>query len=535
LKVTAHGALALGVYFDAFRLLEGTQLFLYSEDKSQIIGAFTSENNHPEGLFATELIRGSSFILEYVEPFFTPAAAVMHISEVAFAYRGINTVSDYGSRDFGDAGPCEVNVNCSEGQGWQDQKKGVVRISVKHGSSLYWCTGSLVNNASGDYSPYLLTADHCGFLSGEYVSASDLNQWVFYFNYEAAGCSNPAGEPVPQTMAGASLIAHGGETGNTGSDFFLILLNQKVPGRYNPYFNGWDRENSISQNGVNIHHPQGDIKKISTYLTPSVSTEWNGNGLQSHWGVTWNGTTNGHGVTEGGSSGSPLYNSDGLIIGTLTGGESTCTNLNGQDFYGKFSWHWESNGSVSASHLKEWLDPDGSGIQKLYGTYYGSITIANFTADTTVIPLGGGIAFSDLSSGNPNSWKWIFEGGTPSSSSDKNPPVIQYDTYGKYNVTLVVRNNETSDTLIKKNYIYVNPVISPNPSKGQFNVFLGKNVHEVPEIRIFNLTGEEVQFALSPGNPSDITIDLENTPSGFHIIKITSSQSTIYSKILIIK
>jgi hypothetical protein len=535
LKINSQGALALGLYYDKFHLPAGSKLFLYNDDKTQVIGAFTIDNNTPEGLFATELIRGSSVILEYSEPISTSQPVQIHVSEVAHAYRGVGILSNKGIRGFGDSGSCEVNINCSEGQSWQDAKRGVVRISVKNGSSLFWCTGSLVNNTSHDYSPYLLTADHCGFYSGEYVSPQDLNQWIFYFNYEAENCSEPVHEPPYQTMTGASLIAHGGETGNTGSDFFLLLLNQNVPGTYNPYFIGWNNQNAGSQSGVSIHHPQGDIKKVSTYTSPTLTTQWNGNGLQSHWKVTWNETANGHGVTEGGSSGAPLLDNEGYIIGTLTGGESSCTNLNSSDFFGKLSWHWESNGTTPDKHLKEWLDPENTGTHKWTGTFYGNITVANFTTDTSIIPIGGRVNFSDLSAGLPDTWKWTFEGGDPASSTDQNPSGIIYDTYGFYDVKLIITNDATSDTLLRKDYIKVIPVISPNPSRGEFKVFLGKNVKELPGIRVFSLPGEEVLPVFIHGSLSEMRISLENARAGFYLLKIASSQSTIYSKIILIK
>ena len=73
-----------------------------------------------------------------------------------------------------------------------------------------------------------------------------------------------------------------------------------------------------------MHHPSGDIKKISTYSSNLNTSGWNGNGVQSHWRVYWTSNSNGHGVTEGGSSGSPIFRANGRIMGTLTGGGSYC-------------------------------------------------------------------------------------------------------------------------------------------------------------------------------------------------------------------
>jgi len=362
--IKATGALALTLYFDRFRLPDGGKLFIYNPNRTQLLGAFTALNNNSGNRFATELIHGDELTLEYNAPAGLKEKPVIHLSEVAYAYRGVRGAARVPG-DFGQAGLCEVNINCSEGNYWQAHKRGVVRISVKRSGSSFWCTGSLINNARYDRKQYILTADHCGV----YTTENDWNQWIFYFGFESLLCPNPIMEPASNTMTGGKRIAHGGDGGNTGSDFFLMLLNEPVPDSYNVYYSGWSREDIPSPSGVGIHHPQGDIKKISTYTTPLQTSNWNGNPYLSHWKVTWNVTVNGHGVTERGSSGSPILDDNGRIVGTLTGGDSQCDtgHLNAPDYYGKFSWHWDQNGTDSASCLKFWLDPDNTGVMALDG------------------------------------------------------------------------------------------------------------------------------------------------------------------------
>lgn len=363
LNIEAKGARAITLYFDRFRMPEGGRLFVYNPGRTQMLGAYTSANNSPHNSFATSLIYGERLTVEY-NPGNDGATPDMHLSEIAYAYRGVSTPSL--KTGFGSAGPCEVNVNCSEGDGVQPQKRGIMRIEVKSGGSTMWCTGSVVNNTRNDATPYVLTADHCG----KYSSESDLNKWIFYFNYEAAGCPNPTIEPVSKTMTGAQRKAHADVN---GSDFFLVLLNQTIPDDYNVYYHGWSRENVVSPSGVGIHHPQGDIKKISTYTSPISTSSWGGTSKPTHWRVTWAQTLHGHGVTEGGSSGSPILDNEGFLIGTLTGGDSSCdsSSLNLPDYYGKFSYHWDQNGTDSASVLKYWLDPDSTGVTKLSGKMVG--------------------------------------------------------------------------------------------------------------------------------------------------------------------
>ncbi|MEZ4917059.1 MAG: PKD domain-containing protein, partial [Chitinophagales bacterium] len=365
-EIESKGALATTLMYNDFHLPNGAKLFVYNEDYSKIIGAFTSFNNHESKQFTTELIKGSKSIVEYYEPANVKGQGTFSITSLIHMYKGLpnQTYID----GFNDSENCQINVNCSEGANWQDEKRGVARIYVVAGNSAGWCSGSLVNNTNLDCAPYFLTAFHCA----EGSSTSNFNSWVFYFNYEASGCSNPGSEPSSNTVTGCSVLASSNNGGSSSSDFILLEFNNNVPQSYNVYYNGWNSAllNTVTTDGVGIHHPAGDIKKISTYTSNLTTTGWNSNGLPSHYQTTWAATTNGHGVTEGGSSGSPLFNNLGQIIGTLTGGGSYCSAPNSADYYGKVSYHWNSNGSANNRRLDVWLDPVGGGsTTSLTGTY----------------------------------------------------------------------------------------------------------------------------------------------------------------------
>jgi len=375
-SVTVPGAHALSAYFDKFVLPEGGKVFLYDPSKTQVIGAFTSLNNVAEGYFATELIAGERFILEYYQPSGVQGAPLIHMYSIDYAYRGVGFLDAYRDSEY-TAGTCEVNVKCPEGDSWQYEVKGVTRIKIRKNGNTFWCTGSLLNNVRNNRIPYVLSADHC--LSG--ADSVDLQQWIFYFNFESLTCVTVF-PSFSNTMTGATLKAHGGNGGDTGSDFCLVLLNQNIPDTFSVFFNGWSRKDTTSPSGVCIHHPAGDLKKISTYDQPLVTAYWPGNPNPSHWRVSWIATPNGHGVTEGGSSGSPLFDNHGRIVGTLTGGDSSCDpgNLNSPDYYGKFSWSWDKNGIDSTARLRDWLDPDNTGIQNLKGLALGIPVLSkNFT------------------------------------------------------------------------------------------------------------------------------------------------------------
>ncbi len=527
LKLTAKDATALGVYYNNFYIPKGGKLFLYDDAYEKIIGAYTSVNNLPSGLFATELISGESITLEYDQPANVKDEALINISEVDYAYRSVNKMANSGS--------CEVNVNCSEGNNWKAQKQGVVKITVKAISGTFLCSGSVVNNTRNDYTPYVLTADHCAFDGGG-ATPSDLAQWIFYFNYEAPDCAKPpsTGSLATMTMTGATKMAEAGEGGATGSDFYLVLLNNSIPDSYNPFFIGWDRTNNPSPSGVGIHHPSGDIKKISTYNTTLATSQWGSNGVYSHWQVYWDQTANGHGVTEGGSSGSAIFDNNGRLIGTLTGGDSDCGNLTGADWYGKFYYHWDLNDTTPQGRLKDWLDPISNGTTLLDGVYY---PIIDFNADKTVVPLGSTVNYTDASRGGPYLYQWKFEGAVPDTSNERNPSNIYYPALGSYNVTLKVIRPDTTIIKTKTNYIRVFDVVKlyPNPASHFVWLDLANNNYSTVKVSIYNMFGMLVSSKEQTlTNETRIYFNTSYLSSGIYLFRIEGNSNVLEKKIIII-
>ncbi len=530
LAIHSSGAEALAVYFKNFELPDDAELFLYNETKNQFIGAFTSDNYSADGYFGTELIEGDVVILEYFVSASSAEKTPFIISELGYVYRD----SGFGTyKGFNHSGSCEINVNCSEGQDWQQQKKGVARIQVKEGSGLSWCTGSLINNTRNNFTPYFLTANHCGPAS----SAADYSSWIFYFNYESEDCNDPATEPSINTMTGASLIARTENDVTIASDFKLLLLNQEVPEEYDPYFNGWSRSLEASNSGVTIHHPSGDIKKISSYTSPLVSSNYdatsdNPDGM--YWRVIWSETASGHGVTEGGSSGAPIFNLDGKIVGALTGGLASCNNLTAPDYYGKFSYSWESNDVTDDRKLQPWLDPDNTGVEDISGVQYNSVLfIPDFEADMVVIPIGGSLTFSDLSMGSPTQWAWTFEGGIPGSSTLQIPPSITYQTAGVYDVTLQISNSFNNESIIKEEYIRVVSVINPLPSDDLVTVYLGTDLVDDVIFTIYDESGREIEKHIMDAPIKHFDFYFGKYSAGYYFLRVQTPTSIEMHKIVI--
>lgn len=339
LRVKSSGALTLNLAFEHTVIPKGNELYIYNPDKTFILGKFTDEHLYEEQL-GSELVPGDEIILEYYVPEGNPKGHVQ-LSTVTHGYR---TPHEFYLKAFGSSGNCNFNVNCPQGAAWQQERNGVVMLVTNNNG---FCSGSLINNTLNNGKPYVLTANHC---------FSNPANWVFRFNWQSAGCNNPATEPTFQSLNSGILRARA-----SASDFCLVeitggLQGGTVPAAFNPYFNGWDNTNNTPTSAVGIHHPAGDIKKISIENNPLVSTTFGACPPDSHWGVTnWD-----EGVTEGGSSGSPLFDQNHRIIGQLHGGASACGAAALSDEYGKISYSWNPQNSDSTNQLKYWLDPSAS-------------------------------------------------------------------------------------------------------------------------------------------------------------------------------
>lgn len=391
-QITADGAFSLNLIFDRFQLKPGSKLYLYNSDRTMLIGPITDAQNPKSGEFWTDLVQGSTLLIDLQEPTAGSGTSELHLSSVIHAYKNLFPGTNKAN---GDAGTCHPNMVCYPD--FQFEGDGVAMILTAGGGRA--CTGSMVNDMRQSFRSFFLTAFHCvdvntanGTLSAGEIS--DAQNWLIRFNYQSTTCPRPNADDLDVVTLNGTTF----RSGLSNSDFALFELVQQVPLDVNTTYNGWNRGAATTSDNFGIHHPRGDVKKISfTEANTQVYGYYQAGTthLISFWGAL--------GVTDPGSSGSPLFDGNRRIVGQLHGGPSVCgaTGANLRDYYGRVFTSW-TGGGTNDTRLSNWLDPDNT----------TSISITN-----GVKPLvSGPVAFTNVTSfslntGTTSITSWTVTGG----------------------------------------------------------------------------------------------------------------------------
>jgi len=361
LQIRCPDAISIHLLFNDFYLSEGVQVSLFKIDKSSFIGAYSTSNNNSENVLGTELLKTDRLVLEVFEPAAEIGKSNLNIGTIVHGYRDIDALfEEEMNRNLNGSGNCNIDVNCPQGEGWEQQRNSVARI-VMGGS---YCSGSLVNNTSDEIIPYLLTANHCLF------NAPSAGVWVYRFRWEAPyqGVSCATTSPSEDGPTQYSINGSEIKASNSNADFLLLELFNAPEITWGIYYNGWDWSDAETVTRVtSIHHPRGDLKKIAhAEIAPTKqSIQFNGDPNTRIWRVeSWT-----EGVTEQASSGAPLFDQDKRVIGVLSGGSAACAgtiNNGGYDVFGRFGIAWDEK-EEEENQLNHWLDPVGSNETKLDG------------------------------------------------------------------------------------------------------------------------------------------------------------------------
>ncbi len=388
--VSAPGAVGLRLRVSRCDLPPQASLVVYDADEpSEAYGPYAGRGPDGDGEFLLPTVFGARARVEIrVPPESAGAPLRFSIDRVAQRYRERGEGLDdprVGSAAKPDS--CNNNVACDSSY-TQDIARAVATMEITTSSGVFLCTGALLNDSEAQTSvPYFLTAHHC--LSKE----SEANDTEFFFDYRAAECDGfppPLGS-VPR-VAGSTVLESSAAT-----DFTLLRLTGTMPS--NRFLCGWTAARQTpGESIVGVHHPGGTHMRISygTLIGPDGSFH------QVQWSS---------GVTAGGSSGSPLFNSAKQVIGQLYGGISSCAILDGLDEYGRFDRTYASVsrylGLGASGSTGDSFDPADDTVAGatlllpgLFGAEHGPHLLS--TTDTTdwfAFDLGAGARYRFFSTG----------------------------------------------------------------------------------------------------------------------------------------
>ncbi len=337
LVVESPEAIGIRVHLAELALPDGCEITAYSTlEPSQMRGPYSSGTLDGREAFWTGTVFAESVTVEGYCP---PGVSLDKISLTAD--RLIHIYRDPVSK--AKEGNCHNDVTCYPA--WGSVRNGVAGIGSVGDSGYLWCTGCLLNDqAPSTFIDYFMTANHC------VASQSEADDTEFYWFYQSSSCngSPPNIASVPSTDGGAVYLA--GRTYAAANDFSFLRLRTASPGGVT--YAGWSVATpSSSETLTGIHHPDGAYKRISFGNREASDA--------NYWFVHWS-----SGVTEPGSSGSPLFNASQQFIGQLYGGYSACGDPDGIDDYGRFN--------VSYPYISRWLGSSALTLSPLNRTHSSS-------------------------------------------------------------------------------------------------------------------------------------------------------------------
>lgn len=311
--VESPGAAALRIRFASFFLPRNAELFLYN-DQGEVFGPYTERGVHGDGEFWSHTLLGSRVTLQLS---YNGSDTARALKAARFVIADIGRLDDrFLSAVFGPSGEpeasnlCSFNADCVENvsavsipAAIQAAQAAVARIVFVSGAYLYLCSGGLIadTDTSGTR-PLFLTANHCLSKRNE---ARSLEAYFQFITPVGGSCEVNA----PRTL-GASVLA----TGRRG-DFTLLELDEQPPA--GSVLLGWSNAAVAFANGTplfRISHPRGAPQAYSEHeidVSRPTCQGWpRGERIYS---------TDLLGATEGGSSGAPVLNAAGQIVGQLSG------------------------------------------------------------------------------------------------------------------------------------------------------------------------------------------------------------------------
>lgn len=342
-------------------------------------------------LYWSPQVEGAEIVMEVELPPGVPADAVeLSVPRLSHLFRdplaakaGENT-----PLAIGESASCEADVSC---QAYGAESNAVARMSfVGTDGGSYWCTGTLLNDRASSATPYFLTANHC--ISRQAVASTLETNWFF----RSTACNSGTLNPASRTLRGGATLLWASAATDTA---FLRLAGTPPAG---VTYAAWSPNAVPVGSGVaGLHHPRGDLQKINLgsvtaygecHVTDAAGSFSCSQASQSTGEFV--SVQNSLGTTEGGSSGSALFQAIGssrYVVGQLYGGNASCTNTTGSNFYGRFDvayntalYQWLDGGSAIALTVSRAGTGQGAVSSAPAGINCGATCTAPFAAGASV-------------------------------------------------------------------------------------------------------------------------------------------------------
>jgi lysyl endopeptidase len=161
IRYKSEGAKTLNFLFNDFYMPEGGKVYLYDVTRSDLLGAYDSQQNNEANVLGTWLVTGDDIYIEYYEPADKAGEGRLEVAKVIHGYRTMGGMNKDVDDGLNQSGICNMDVNCSipSINTLKDINKRAVAIMIVGSNS--FCSGALINNTSNNGVPYFLTANHC--------------------------------------------------------------------------------------------------------------------------------------------------------------------------------------------------------------------------------------------------------------------------------------------------------------------------------------------------------------------------------------
>jgi lysyl endopeptidase len=246
--------------------------------------------------------------------------------------------------DIGVAGSCNVDIACSalgSQPAFREAVASVAQMVFTDGGFTGLCTGTLLNDSDNSTQvPWFYSANHCfdesaaPFKTPTQMQAVANTLSTLWF-FEAQSCRGTTPVSSWTQQAGGATYLYSSPT----TDVLFVRLNNAPPA--GAFFSGWDA-NPLSAGSpvISIHHPRGDLKKVTQGSMLRFGIPGVAGGNASYIETQWT-----NGTTEQGSSGAGVWSASAgayAFRGGLYGGTALCSNPTGTDYFSRLDLAYPS-------------------------------------------------------------------------------------------------------------------------------------------------------------------------------------------------